>query len=51
MSDLHELTERHGGTAQAASDGPGRGSTFTISVPRFEPAAPEQDEAAAQQST
>jgi len=27
------LAELHGGTATAASDGPGRGSTFTVTVP------------------
>lgn len=34
------LVEMHGGTVTAASDGEGRGTTFTVSVPEAEPAIP-----------
>jgi signal transduction histidine kinase len=33
----HRLATAHGGTLQAASDGPGKGSTFTIRLPRSAP--------------
>lgn len=29
----HQIIDQHGGTIQAASDGPGRGSTFTVRIP------------------
>jgi signal transduction histidine kinase/DNA-binding response OmpR family regulator len=50
---VKDLARRHGGTVEAASDGLGRGSTFTIRLPRAgrqdaEPVAPVQAAAAAQ---
>jgi len=33
LSIVKHIVEMHGGTAEAASDGPGRGSTFTIRLP------------------
>ena len=44
------LVEMHGGTVVAASDGPGKGSTFTVRLPSLRaipdavPAAPHRDE-------
>jgi two-component system, NtrC family, sensor kinase len=29
----HQIIEGHGGTIEVASDGPGKGSTFTVRVP------------------
>jgi PAS domain S-box-containing protein len=34
LTIVRNLVERHGGTVQAASDGPARGSEFTIRLPR-----------------
>lgn len=36
---VRSLTELHGGSVAAASDGPGRGSTFTVTLPRAPTAA------------
>ncbi len=56
LSIAKQLTELHGGTLQATSDGPGRGATFVLSLPtdaRQVPApatpatAPQRDAAAA----
>jgi signal transduction histidine kinase/CheY-like chemotaxis protein len=33
LSIVRQLVELHGGTVEAASDGPGRGATFTIHLP------------------
>jgi CheY-like chemotaxis protein len=41
------LVVLHGGTVEAASDGPGRGSTFTISLPRTGLVAPKRQPYAA----
>jgi signal transduction histidine kinase/CHASE3 domain sensor protein len=36
------IVELHGGTIDGASDGPGRGTTFTIRLPAVAPVAPER---------
>jgi len=36
LSIARSLVEMHGGTVTAASDGPGRGSTFTVRLPRLD---------------
>jgi CheY-like chemotaxis protein len=36
---VHRITELHGGTVEAGSDGPGRGSMFTVRLPAI--AAPD----------
>jgi PAS domain S-box-containing protein len=38
LSVVKHLIERHGGTVSAASEGIGRGSTFSVRLPRLEPA-------------
>jgi signal transduction histidine kinase len=34
LAIVRQIVEMHGGTAEASSDGPGRGATFTITLPR-----------------
>jgi signal transduction histidine kinase/ActR/RegA family two-component response regulator len=45
LSLVQKLVEMHGGSVEAASEGPGRGSTFKISLPQI--AAPQETSAAA----
>lgn len=40
LSIARHFVERHGGTIRAASDGPGRGATFTVSLPICRDPAP-----------
>jgi len=40
------LAELHGGTIEAASEGPGKGATFTVKLPLLEDARPEESPAA-----
>jgi CheY-like chemotaxis protein len=47
LSLARQLTQMHGGKIVAASDGPGRGSTFTVGLPLFNPAAATTEEAIA----
>ncbi|HEX8833255.1 MAG TPA: ATP-binding protein, partial [Abditibacteriaceae bacterium] len=37
LSIVHQLVELHGGTVRARSEGTGRGSTFTVSLPAIAP--------------
>lgn len=37
---VKSLVDRHGGTVEAHSDGPGRGARFTVRLPTIEPPAP-----------
>ena len=48
LSIVRELTELHGGQVSASSDGPGRGATFAVLLPRpaGQPAAPHRAGAA-----
>ena len=37
LSISHQIVDQHGGTIHAASDGPGRGSTFVVRIPLRSP--------------
>jgi CheY-like chemotaxis protein len=41
---VKRIAELHGGRAEAASDGPGRGSTFTVTLPRIDAAQAQRPE-------
>ena len=41
---VKRIAELHGGRAEAASDGPGRGSTFTVTLPRIDAAQAQHPE-------
>ena len=43
LSVVRRLIEMHGGTVSAASAGPGRGSTFCLTLPLIEPVAAETE--------
>jgi PAS domain S-box-containing protein len=45
---VRSLTELHGGTVTAASDGPGRGARFTIELPAHQVVAPKLGRGSAQ---
>jgi signal transduction histidine kinase len=47
LSLVRGLVELHGGTVEAHSDGPGRGSVFTVRLPALAGALPEADGAPA----
>jgi PAS domain S-box-containing protein len=44
LTMVKSLVELHGGTVAAASDGLGRGCTFTVTIPIVEPEAPASDD-------
>jgi CheY-like chemotaxis protein len=48
LAIVRQVSELHGGTVHAHSDGPGTGATFTIRLPLLAP-APFQDDAASDQ--
>ncbi len=39
----HQIVDQHGGQIEAASPGPGHGSTFTVRIPMLEATAPPDD--------
>ena len=44
LSIAKAVMDRHGGTIRAASDGPGRGSSFVVALPQVRPPADRPDE-------
>jgi PAS domain S-box-containing protein len=48
---VRNLVELHGGGVTCASDGPGRGSRFTVTLPRLQAAAPDASDDAARDAT
>ena len=44
LSIAKAVVDRHGGTIRAASDGPGRGSSFVVALPQFRPPADRPDD-------
>ena len=51
LSLVRSLVELHGGTVSVASDGPGRGSAFSVRFPRIDPPTTEASAVAAPRST
>ena len=47
LSIAKAVMDRHGGTIRAASDGPGRGSSFVVALPQIRPPADRPDDVAA----
>jgi PAS domain S-box-containing protein len=45
LSIVRSLVELHGGRIRVASEGPGRGSTFTVEIPIIESSPPIKDDA------
>ncbi|MBW8901130.1 MAG: PAS domain-containing protein [Massilia sp.] len=48
---VRSLVELHGGSVTCASDGPGRGSRFAVTLPRLQAAAPDARDCAARDAT
>ena len=46
LSIAKAVVDRHGGTIRAASDGPGRGSSFVVALPQVRPAADRPEDVA-----